>query len=151
MLEEQMKRKVLAIPLCRDRELTMQLEDYFDFQRPDDIRLKGTRVGIETILYDFIHRSRTPEEIAQTYPSLTLEQVYATILYYLHNKEAVSKYLADWLEWGHQQRKAQELNPPPGIIRLRKLRAEQEAQKKQLNEYQNPIVNLPLSYTNFIK
>jgi hypothetical protein len=24
----------------------MQLEDYFDFQRPDDIRLKGTRVGL---------------------------------------------------------------------------------------------------------
>ena len=23
----------------------MLLEDYFDFQRPDDIRLKGTRVG----------------------------------------------------------------------------------------------------------
>ncbi len=125
-----MKRKVLAIPLCRGGELTMQLEDYFDFQRPDDIRLKGTRVGIETVLYDFIHRSRTPEEISQSYPSLTLEQVYATILYYLHNKEAVSKYLADWLEWGHQQRKAQELNPPPGIIRLRKLRAEQQAMKK---------------------
>lgn len=28
----------------------MQLEDYFEFLRPDDIRVKGTRVGIETIL-----------------------------------------------------------------------------------------------------
>ena len=111
----------------------MQLEDYFNFLAPNDIRLKGTRVGIETILYDFIHRARTPEQIAQTYPSLTLEQVYATILYYLHNKEAVSKYVADWLEWGHQQRKAQELNPPPGIVRLRKLKAELEAKKKAKN------------------
>lgn len=35
----------------------MQLEDYFNFWAiDDDIRLKGTRVGIETILYDFIHR-----------------------------------------------------------------------------------------------
>lgn len=108
----------------------MQLEDYFNFLRPDDIRLKGTRIGIETILYDFIHRARTPEEIAQTYPSLTLEQVYATILYYLHNKEEVSKYLADWLEWGHQQRKAQELNPPPVVVKLMKLKAEREAMKK---------------------
>jgi len=115
----------------------MLLEDYFDFQRPDDIRLKGTRVGIETILYDFIHRARTPEEIAQSYPSVSLEQVYATILYYLHNKEAVSKYIADWLEWSHQQRKAQELNPPPGIVRLRKLKAELEA-KKKANESQIP-------------
>lgn len=108
----------------------MQLEDYFDFQRPDDIRVKGTRIGIETILYDFIHRVRTPEQIAQTYPSLNLEQVYATILYYLHNKEAVSNYIADWLEWSHQQLKAQELNPSPSAIRLRKLRAEREAIQK---------------------
>ena len=57
----------------------MQLEEYFDFLAEDDIRLKGTRVGIETILYDFIHRQRSPETIAQTYPSL-IEQVYATIL-----------------------------------------------------------------------
>ena len=116
----------------------MELEDYFNFLAPNDIRLKGTRVGIETILYDFIHRARTPEEIAQTYPSLTLEQVYATILYYLHNKEAVSKYVADWLEWGHQQWKAQQLNPSPAAIRMRKLRAEQEA-KKKANESQVSI------------
>ncbi|WP_375494340.1 DUF433 domain-containing protein [uncultured Nostoc sp.] len=57
----------------------MQLEDYFDFQRPDDIRLKGTRVGIETILYEYIHRAITPEEIANIYTSLTLEQVYRKI------------------------------------------------------------------------
>ncbi len=108
----------------------MQLEDYFNFLAPDDIRVKGTRVGIETILYDFIHRCRTPEEIAQSYPSVTLEQVYATILYYLHNREVVSKYIADWLEWGHQQRKAQELNPPPAAARLRRLRAEREAMRQ---------------------
>ncbi len=108
----------------------MQLEDYFDFQRPDDIRIKGTRVGIENVLYEYIYRSRTPEEIVDCFSTITLEQVYATIVYYLHNQEAVSKYIADWLEWGHQQRKAQELNPPPGIVRLRKLKAEQEAKKK---------------------
>lgn len=108
----------------------MQLEDYFDFQRPDDIRVKGTRIGIETILYDFIHRDRTPEQIAQTYPSLNLEQVYATILYYLHNQEAVSNYIADWLEWSDQQFKAQQLNPSPSAIRLRKLRAERELAEK---------------------
>src|SRR5581483_5102830 len=42
----------------------MQLEDYFDFQAPDDIRIKGHRIGIETVLYDYIHRHKTPEEIA---------------------------------------------------------------------------------------
>lgn len=112
------------------RTQLMQLEDYFDFLRPDDIRVKGTRVGIETILYDFIHRSRTPEEIAQSYPSVTLEQVYATILYYLRNKESVSAYIADWLEHGHRAREEQKRNPPPVSEKLRKLRAERAAMKK---------------------
>ncbi len=80
----------------------MQLEEYFNFLVPNDIRIKSSRIGIETILYEYIYRDRTPEEIAKIYTSLTLEEVYAAILYYLHNKEAVSKYIADWLNWGHQ-------------------------------------------------
>lgn len=108
----------------------MQLEEYFDFLAEDDIRLKGTRVGIETILYDYIHRLRTPEVIAQTYPSVTLEQVYATILYYLHNKEAVSKYLSDWLEWGREMRRQQNENPSPAIQRLRKIKEERQSYKE---------------------
>ena len=107
----------------------MQLEDYFNFLAPNDIRLAGSRIGIETILYDYIYRARTPEEIAQTYPSITLEQVYATILYYLHNKEAVSKYIADWLEWGHKMREEQRRNPPPGVERLMKIKATKKAFK----------------------
>src|SRR6266853_2108736 len=103
-------------------ENLLQLEDYFEFLSEDDIRLKGTRVGIETVLYDYIHRQRSPELIAQTYPSLNLEQVYATILYYLRNKEAVSKYLTDWLEWGREMRKQQNMNPSPESQRLRKIK-----------------------------
>ena len=108
----------------------MQLEEYFDFLSEDDIRLKGTRVGIETILYDYIHRLHAPEAIAQTYPSVTLEQVYATILYYLHNKEAISKYLTDWLEWGREMRRQQNENPSPAIQRLRKIKEERQSYKE---------------------
>ncbi len=100
----------------------MQLEDYFDFLAPNDIRLKGTRIGIETVLYDFIHRSMTPEEIDQRYWSITLEQVYATILYYLHNKEDVHQYMTEWIEFGERMRREQEENPDPVILRLRALR-----------------------------
>ncbi len=97
----------------------MQLEDYFDFLAPQDIRIKGTRVGIESILYEYIHRKLSPEEIVPKFRTVTLEQVYATILYYLHNKESVGKYFADWLEWSHQQWKNQQMNPDPAIVRLR--------------------------------
>jgi uncharacterized protein (DUF433 family) len=107
----------------------MQLEDYFDFLAPDDIRIKGTRVGIETVLYDFIHRKQTPEEIAASYSTLTLEQVYATILYYLHNQEQVTAYIEEWLEWGRRMREEQDRNPPLVVLRLRALKAEREKAK----------------------
>jgi len=39
----------------------MQLEEYFNFLAPLDIRLKGSRIGIETILYLYIYRAIAPE------------------------------------------------------------------------------------------
>ena len=104
----------------------MMIEEYFDFFASDDIRVKGTRVGIESILYEYIYRQRSSEEILKHFSTLTLAQIYATILYYLTNKEAVNKYIADWLEWSHQQRKAQELNPHPASIRLQKIKMERQ-------------------------
>ncbi|MEH2161460.1 MAG: DUF433 domain-containing protein [Nostoc sp.] len=77
----------------------MKLEEYFNALAPDDIRLKGTRIGIESILYEYIYRCKTPEEIAEQFLLVTLEQVYATILYYLHHRSEVDAYLADWLEF----------------------------------------------------
>lgn len=100
------------------------LEDYFDFLTPDDIRLKGSRIGIESILYEHIYRTRNPEAIQEMFPSLTLEQVYATILYYLRNKYNVDKYLADWLEFSRHVRATQDQNPSPSVARLRVLKAE---------------------------
>ena len=84
----------------------MQLEDYFLFLAPDDIRINGTRIGIESVLYEYIHRSQSPEAIAARFSSVSLEQVYATILYYLHNREAVDAYLTDWLNFSHEMREA---------------------------------------------
>src|SRR5205085_422368 len=100
----------------------MQLEDYFDFLGPDQIRIKGHRVGIEHILYAYIHQCRTPEEISKEFTSVTLEEIYATILYYLHNRDAVSKYLADWIEWGRARRAEQANQTDPFLERIRKLK-----------------------------
>ena len=102
----------------------MKLESYFNFLADDDIRIKGTRVGIESVLYDYIYKNKSAEQIAESYPSLTLAQVYATILYYLNNRETVEKYLLDWLNFSRQIREKQVNNPPPVVLRLRKLKAE---------------------------
>ena len=97
----------------------MQLEDYFDFLAPNDIRIRGHRIGIESVLYEYVHRSRTPERIAARFPSLALEQVYATILYYLHNMAEVTRYMEEWLAHGEMMRAEQARAPLPLIVRLR--------------------------------
>jgi len=79
----------------------MQLKDYFEFLSPEDIRIKDTRVGIETILSEYLD-GRIPEEIALHYPAVSLEQVYATITYYLHHRVEVDAYLEAWRE--HSER-----------------------------------------------
>jgi hypothetical protein len=78
-------------------------------------------------------RSRSRRN-AQTYPSLTLEQVYATILYYFKPKNH-HEYMKNWIEHGHTMREQQRLNPPPVSEKLRQLRAARKAMK-QGNESQ---------------
>ncbi len=107
----------------------MQLEDYFDFLAADDIRIKGTRVGIETVLFEHLSNGRTPEQIVQHYPTLALDRVYATILYYLTHREAVDAYLDDLRRFSRRMREEQARNPHPGVVRLRQLMAERRASK----------------------
>lgn len=103
----------------------MQVEDWLEVLAPDDIRIKGTRAGIETVLYDYIHRSRTAEEIAEAYPTLTVVQVYAVLLYYHTHREAMDRYLSDWLAFGLEARERQQLDPQIHALRDRLLQARQ--------------------------
>jgi uncharacterized protein (DUF433 family) len=102
----------------------MRVEDFFDFQSDRDIRLKGARVGIENVLLDYLDEKMTAEQIAARYPSLTLEQVYATLLYYLHNKIRMDAYLEEHLADSRRRQEAQEQDPPAVVVRLRALRDE---------------------------
>jgi uncharacterized protein (DUF433 family) len=109
----------------------MELNDYFDFVSPGEIRPKGHRVWIEHILYEYVHRGQTPEQIAANLPTLRLDQIYATILYYLLNKEAVSAYLADWLEHSERAYAEQMRNPDPRLIQLRERMAKLKAAREK--------------------
>src|SRR2546425_11579113 len=100
----------------------MRLEDYFDFLGSEDIRIKGTRIGIESILYEYIHNVRTPEDIKERFQTVSLEQVYATILYYLHNRETVGSYLTNYLDYCRAARDEYEKNLPSLVSRLRRLK-----------------------------
>lgn len=105
----------------------MQIEEYFDFLEPDDIRVKGTRIGVESILYEYVHRGRSAEEIADRFVTVTLEQVYATILYYLRHREQMDGYLAEWIAFGREAREAQRRAPSAALEKLRRLKAAQRS------------------------
>jgi len=107
----------------------VELESYFEFLAPDDIRIKGTRIGIETVLDDYLNGA-SPEEIAVRYRNLSLEQVYATIIYYLHHQEQIDAYLEAWRRHGEGAWLEQQRNPPPVLKRLQALKAQRAPLKK---------------------
>ncbi len=102
----------------------MEIESYFDLLSDSDIRLKGTRIGIETIILDYLELGLSPEQIAVRYPTLSLEQVYATLTYYWRERPEVENYLERISKELARQRAEQEENPSLAILHLRELASE---------------------------
>ena len=99
----------------------MKLEDYFDFLAPNDIRVKGTRIGIETILTDYLELGLFAEQISARYRTLALEEVYATLTYYWGNRQQVDQYLRLVDKELEAQRLEQRQHPSPAVQRLREM------------------------------
>ena len=111
----------------------MELTSLFEFISPHAIRIKGTRVDIEIVIEKFLDGA-SPEEIRRHHPHLTLKQIYGTITYYLFNKDMLDAYI----ETGRKQAEAayeeQRRNPPAGVARLMRIKAQREASHLQLRE-----------------
>ena len=105
----------------------MQLESYFDFISPDDIRIKGHRIGIDNVLNYYLE-GYSPEEILANLPSLNLEKIHATITYYLHNRTQVDAYLLRLALLSEQRYEECNANPSPIVQRLRALKAAKNQQ-----------------------
>ena len=86
----------------------------------------GTRVSLDSLVYAF-REGHTAESLAQSFPVLTLEQVYGAITYYLANREVVDAYLrqqeADFAQL------AQDLNRRDPMFYQKLLDARRQRQK----------------------
>src|SRR5262249_5803016 len=103
----------------------MQLEDYFEFESPNGIRIKGTRVRIEHVIYA-AREGLTPGQIRQEFPSLTLEQVHACLTYYYGHRAEMDAYMAKQeAEWDEEMRQQAQGERPEVVKRLLRLRQEQ--------------------------
>lgn len=99
----------------------MQLEDYFEFdERTGAIRIRGHRVWLEHVVERF-KKGYEPERIHEELDTLSLEEIYAAILYYLHNTEAVEKYLADLEAFEAEQIRLWEADRSPASLRMQAL------------------------------
>src|SRR6266540_3673165 len=57
-------------------------------------RVADSRVSLDSIVYCF-REGLSPESIADSFPALTLEQVYGAIAFYLANQQMVDEYLRE--------------------------------------------------------
>lgn len=56
------------------------------------IRIKGSRVSLNSIIHHF-KLGATTEQIVQSFPSLSLGDVYSSIAYYLTHRQKIEAYL----------------------------------------------------------
>lgn len=76
----------------RHRMPVVAAKSYVEY-RNDSYWVEGTRISLDSIVYTF-RRGSSPESIVQSFPLLTLEQVYGAIAFYLANRTEIDAYLA---------------------------------------------------------
>jgi uncharacterized protein (DUF433 family) len=79
----------------------MTANDYIE-QRDGGFYVKGTRVPLDSIVHEF-RAGASPESIHQAFPTLTLEQVYGAVAFYLGHQQEVDASIQEneraWLEF----------------------------------------------------
>jgi uncharacterized protein (DUF433 family) len=61
-------------------------------RRDDAYTISGTRVSLDSIVYGFLS-GQSAESIAQSFPVLTLDQIYGAIAYYLAHRDEIDRYV----------------------------------------------------------
>ena len=89
----------------------------------DVYRITGTRVSLDSVVYDYLS-GLSPESIADNFDSLSLEQVYGAITFYLSHRDEVDQHLmSNRQKFDALRKKARESHP----LLYRKLEEMQEA------------------------
>ncbi len=70
----------------------LQVAALLDVLAPDDVRIRGHRIGLEHLVFAF-NRGETAEEIVQRFPGMDLRTVYTLIAYYLTYRDEIDRYI----------------------------------------------------------
>lgn len=80
----------------------------------------GTRVPLDTLVAAFV-RGDSPESIHESYPTVTLGDIYAVLTYCVRHRAEVNAYLTGRAEERAAQRAAIEIRFPPEGLRAKLL------------------------------
>src|ERR671919_1400084 len=101
---------------------------YVELDEHGVMRIGNSRVMLDSILAGFA-QGHSPETLQQQYPTLSLEEVYGAITYYLAHTDEVHTYLKRQDELWEAWRAKSATRSSPVVERLRALRAS-EASKR---------------------
>ncbi len=63
-------------------------------QRNGGYFIKDARVSLDSVVFAFL-RGESPEGIAESFPSLGLDQIFGALAFYIANRDAVDQYLRE--------------------------------------------------------
>jgi uncharacterized protein (DUF433 family) len=92
------------------------------------MRIGQSRVMLDSIVAGF-EQGHSPETLQQQYPTLSLEEVYGAITYYLAHTDEVHAYLKRQDELWDAWRAKSASESSPVVERLRALRASEAAKR----------------------
>ena len=74
-------------------------------------RVAESRVSLDSVVYGF-RQGESPETIAKNFPTLTLEQVYGAVAFYLSHQSEIDDYIRQGeVEYEEARRKGREADP----------------------------------------
>jgi len=97
-------------------------QEYIE-KRENGYYFTGSRVSLESVILLFVDGA-SPESIVDEFPTLSLEQVYGAITFYLANRADIDVYLSESEKLWSKARKHQPPTPPGLRERLERARRE---------------------------
>lgn len=98
-------------------------------RREGSFYLVGSRVPLARVVYEF-QNGAAPEAIRLAYPTLSLEQVYGAITFFLANKEEVERDMAERRRLEDEVIKAQPPLPPELQHKLERAREQMLSRRR---------------------
>jgi uncharacterized protein (DUF433 family) len=104
-------------------------KDYIE-KRGTGYYIVGNRVSLDSVVYAFLD-GISPESIVESFPALTLEEVYGALAFYLANRSEIDAYIAAGALEYEKMRLASRAENPLLYRRLEQAKRSSELQKQK--------------------